>query len=92
MHRVTDNSAAFRYEIFTDEGDLAGFSTYTRQGDHVVFHHTEIADEFEGHGLSGALVRGAMEDIRARGLRVVPLCPFVLEYLERHLEYDGLRA
>ncbi|MEO3782816.1 GNAT family N-acetyltransferase [Actinocorallia sp. B10E7] len=92
MPRVADNSAAFRYEIFTDEGDLAGFSTYTRRGDRVVFWRTEIADEFEGHGLGGALVRGAMEDIRARGLKVVPRCPYVLEYLERHLEYDGLRA
>ncbi|GAA0966272.1 GNAT family N-acetyltransferase [Actinocorallia libanotica] len=92
MPRITDNPAESRYEIFTDEGALAGFSTYTRRDDHLVFWTTEISAGFEGHNLGGALVRGALEDIRARGLKVVPRCPYVLEYLERHLEFDGLRA
>jgi predicted GNAT family acetyltransferase len=92
MPRVVDNSAARRYEILTDGGDPAGFCTYTRRGDRVVFHELELAEGMEGRGLEGALVRGALEDIRARGLKVVPRCPYVLEYLERHLEFDGLRA
>jgi predicted GNAT family acetyltransferase len=80
------------YEILTDEGETAGYSAYRLEDDRVVFLHTELEMEFEGRGLGSALVRGALEDVRARGLKVVPRCPFVREYLERHLEYDGLRA
>ena len=92
MARVVDNPSASQYEVFADDGALAGYSTYERQGDHIVFLHTEIDLDHEGQGLGSILVRTALEDVRDRGLKVVPRCPFVKEYLERHLEYDGLRA
>lgn len=92
MPKVIDDPARSIYEIFTDEGEKAGYSTYQLEGGRIVFLHTELDLEFEGRGLGSALVRGALEDARARGLKVVPRCPFVKEYLERHLEYDDLRA
>ena len=45
---------------------------------------------FEGRGLGGRLVVGALDDIRARGLLTVPLCPFAAEYIRRHPEYQDL--
>jgi predicted GNAT family acetyltransferase len=89
--RVSDNWDRARYEILFD-GALAGFSTYRRTGDTVVIRHTEIADEFEGHGLGGRLARGALDDIRARGLRVVPQCPFIAKFIREHPEYGDLVA
>jgi predicted GNAT family acetyltransferase len=56
----------------------------------VVLVHTEVSSSSEGHGLGSVLVAGALEDIRARGLRVVPLCPFVSAYIRRHPEYADL--
>jgi predicted GNAT family acetyltransferase len=81
-----------RYEAYV--GDvLAGFSQYTTPGDAVVFTHTEVEPEFEGEGIGSTLVRDALDDVRRRGLKVVPRCQFVAEYIERHPdEYGDLVA
>jgi predicted GNAT family acetyltransferase len=55
-----------------------------------VLVHTEVAPSAEGAGVGSRLVRGALDDVRARGLRVAPLCPFVREYIRRHPEYADL--
>jgi uncharacterized protein len=89
--RVADNWDRSRYEITVD-GALAGFATYRRTGDTVTMIHTEIADEFEGRGLGATLARGALDDIRARGLRVVAKCPFVAKFIREHPEYGDLVA
>jgi hypothetical protein len=86
---VVDNSAASRYEIRVD-GALAGFARYVRHPDRLDFVHTEIDPEFEGRGLGGKLVKGALEDVRANGGRLVASCPFVASYLDRHPEYGDL--
>jgi uncharacterized protein len=52
--------------------------------------HTEVEPRHEGRGFASRLVAGALDDIRARGLGVVPTCPFVRSYLERHPEYGDL--
>jgi predicted GNAT family acetyltransferase len=49
-----------------------------------VLIHTEIDRELEGQGLGNLLVQGALDDLRARGIDYVPLCPFVRAYLRRH--------
>jgi predicted GNAT family acetyltransferase len=87
--RVEDNPRELRYELRVD-GDLAGEIRYRRQPGSVVLIHTEIEPSLEGQGLGAVLVRGALEDIRARGARVVPLCPFVAAFIRRHHEYADL--
>jgi predicted GNAT family acetyltransferase len=54
--------------------------------------HTEVEPEWEGRGVGSELVRGALDDVRARGLKVRPLCPFVRAFIERHSEYLDLVA
>ncbi|MGW4639264.1 GNAT family N-acetyltransferase [Sphaerisporangium sp. NPDC004334] len=88
---VTDNPDAGRYEVAVG-GRLAGFAEYRHRGGRLVFTHTEIKDEFEGQGLGSRLVRGALDAARAAGDPVVPLCPFVARYIERHPEYGDLVA
>jgi len=87
---VSNNRDQGRYEAHLD-GELAGFAAY-RQADHTItFTHTEVDDAFEGKGVGSALVRGALDDVRAMGDRsVVPLCPFVKGYIEKHEEYADL--
>jgi uncharacterized protein len=87
--RVEDNPSELRYELRVD-GNLAGEIRYRRQPGSVVLVHTEIEPSFEGQGMGAVLVRGALEDIRARGARVVPFCPFVAAFIRRHHEYADL--
>jgi uncharacterized protein len=88
---VVDNPAKRRYEVMVD-GEVAGASYYRDVDDVRVLTHTEVADEFEGQGVGSRLIAGALDDIRARGLRVTPLCPFAAAYIERHTEYGDLVA
>ena len=82
---VRDNPEELRYEILRD-GELLGEILYRTRPGAVVLVHTEVAPSAEGQGVGGRLVAGALEDIRSRGLRVVPVCPFVAAYIRRHPE------
>ncbi len=86
---VADNPEQQRYEISVD-GDLAGFVQYRARPGLIAFIHTEIDDAFEGQGLGGRLVSFALDDARRRELEVLPFCPFVNGYIERHPEYAEL--
>jgi predicted GNAT family acetyltransferase len=86
---VRDHPAALRYEVTVD-GELAGTLRYTLDGDVVTLVHTEVDPRYEGHGVGGELVKGALEDLRAHGKKARPVCEFVLAYLERHDEYRDL--
>jgi hypothetical protein len=86
---VRDNPGAQRYEAAVD-GSLAGFVAYRMQPGLIAFVHTEVDDAFEGHGVGSILVREALADARRRGFEVLPLCPFVNAFIERHREYLGL--
>ena len=85
---VLDNSARNRYELQVD-GEVA-FINYRRVGDVVTMTHAEVPVRFEGKGVGSALARGALDRVRASGERVVPACPFISVYIERHGEYRDL--
>jgi len=89
--RVVDNPADERYELWVGD-EPAGQIVYRLRENAVALIHTEVADAFEGHGLGGKLVSGALADIRERGLRLIPICPFVRSYLQRHPDQADLVA
>lgn len=89
--QVADNPAANKYEACV-EGELAGALYYREVPDGRVLVHTEVFDEFEGKGVGGRLVAAVLDDIRARGLNVTPVCPFAAAYIDRHPEYADLIA
>jgi uncharacterized protein len=88
---VGDAPDRSRYEAVVGDR-VAGFSVYIRDEDTFVFTHTEVDPAFEGEGVGGTLVRGALDDVRRRGGRVVAHCPFVHAFIERHPEYQDLLA
>ncbi|NUR08395.1 MAG: N-acetyltransferase [Nocardioidaceae bacterium] len=87
---VVDNPDLHRYEARAPDGTVLGFSAYRLAGDTVVFTHTEVDPATEGQGVGSRLVRGALDDVRRRGVLMVPRCPFVKAYVERHPEYTDL--
>ena len=86
---IVDNSEQSRFEILVD-GKVAGFADYRLLPTKIVFTHTEVLPEYEGQGLAGKLVGHALDASRDTGLRVVPLCPYVAKYIERHPAYQDL--
>ncbi len=86
---VEDNPAGQRFEISKD-GELAGFTAYRRTEGQIAFVHTEIDKRFEGQGLGSELIHAALDDARHEELAVLPFCPFVLGYIQRHPEYAEL--
>ena len=66
---------------------------YEEAGEGVLaLTHTEVPEEYEGKGIGGALVKGALEIVRGEGLKIMPVCQFVSVYLRRHPEYQELVA
>ena len=87
---VRDDAEANRFEAVDRSGVVAGFAAYRRYADRIVFIHTVVDDAFEGRGVGSTLVRAALDAVREEGLRVVPQCPFVRSFVERHPEYADL--
>ncbi len=83
------NASEQRYEIHVD-GTVAGFTRALVDGDVVTLSHTAVADEFEGQGLAGQLVTGALDDVRAQGMKVIATCAYVKRFIEKHAEYADL--
>lgn len=79
------------YEVTVD-GAHAGLAAFRERPGVVVFTHTEIDDAYEGQGVGSELARAALDDVRARGLKVVPLCPFIKAWIDRHPDYEELVA
>jgi uncharacterized protein len=88
---VADNPQAARYELTVD-GERAGFVTYRQSPGVMALLHAEVDPSRERRGLGSRLVRGALDDARARGLAVRSVCPFVQWFIETHAEYQDLRA
>jgi predicted GNAT family acetyltransferase/glutaredoxin len=88
---VVNVPAENRYELRLD-GRLIGLAAYHRRNGRIAFTHTEVDESCEGRGFGSKLASAALEDAERNGLEVVPLCPFIARYIERHPEYEPLLA
>lgn len=86
---VRDESDERRYELLVN-GEVAGFADYHLQPGLVTLMHTEIDPAFTGRGLGSTFIARMLDDIGSRGLKVLPVCPFVLAYIQRHPESRDL--
>jgi uncharacterized protein len=85
---VRNNPAKGRYELAV-EGHLAA-AYYDISGNVITFTHTEVPKELEGRGIGSKLIKNTLGQVRAQGLKVVALCPFVKAYIAKHSEYADL--
>lgn len=86
--KVVRNDNQHRYEVFYGT-ELAGFTEYEERAGDTVFVHTEIDGAFSGKGLGKVLAKNAIEDVISRGSAIVPRCPFIKAFLDKHSEYDA---
>ena len=92
--RIEDDPATHRYRVWVGD-EFAAYSEYEdepegRTPDRRVFTHTVVRPKFEGRGIGSRLAKFAVDDARARGLRITPVCPFIRSWLERHNDYDPI--
>ena len=81
-----ENGSKGRYFLTAENGAVAEM-TYSRVSPHrIIIDHTEVPDAFRGQGVGARLVARAVEDARAAGTRIIPLCPFAASQFRRHAE------
>lgn len=85
---VKNNPAAQRFEA--QVGDQLAVIQYRRRGNRIIFIHTGVPPALEGQGVGSKLAQFALEYAKAQQLEVVPLCPFVRSYINRHPAYQSL--
>ena len=90
MSEIRHNAAASRYEMDV-HGELA-VAEYRERDGVLVFTHTETPRSARGQGHGAILVKGALDDVRKRGKKIVPACWFVREFVERTPGYADLLA
>ena len=85
---VKDNPELQRFEMETEAG--VAVADYRRTGDTLTIFHTEVPAALRGRGLGDKLVRGVLDNVRQRGLKIVPRCWFVSGFVNNHPEYREL--
>ena len=88
MTEIVNNRAQHRYELAVD-GHIA--ATYYEIANGVItFEHTEVPPELGGKGVGSKLVKGALDQVRTEGLKVIAQCPFVKAWIDKHPDYTTL--
>ena len=91
LQTVRDDARS-RYEGRID-GEVVTVLAFVREGDDVLaLTHTGTEPAFRRRGLASALTQAALDDVRRRGEKVRPSCPFAVEFLDDHPEYADLRV
>ena len=86
---VRDNPERHRFEIDLGDGSLA-IAEYTLPEGKILFTHTEVPPTHEGKGIGTMLIKAGLAAARARGLKVIPICPFFARYIGEHAEEQDL--
>jgi len=85
---VVDNRAENEFELEVD--GYRAVAAYQLEDDTITFTHTLVPKKLEGRGIGSKLIRAALDSARDRSLNVIPICPFVKAFIERHPEYQAL--
>lgn len=80
------------FEIADDDGHRIGVIYYHLRSGALVMTRAEVDPEVQGHGVGSSLVGGALDQVRATGRDIVPVCPFIIYFIDKHAEYTDLVA
>jgi predicted GNAT family acetyltransferase len=88
---IADNPAVHRFELKVG-GTVAAYAEYNVLAHALLFTHTEVLPQFEGAGHGSRLARYALDTVRSRGLKAIPVCQFIAGFIRKHAEYQDLVA
>ena len=94
---TTDKTGA-QTEVYLDDGHFTisvdghpvGRAYFADRDGARVFYHTEVDSEYEGRGLATILLGGGFAATRDAGMRIVPICEVVANYVEKHPEFGSI--
>ncbi len=90
-YKVLHNQDESRFEI-TIDGLLSELTYSVKENSVYDFNHTGVPKELEGKGIGAALVKYSLDYARENNWKIIPSCPFIEKYIERHPEYQDLVA
>jgi predicted GNAT family acetyltransferase len=83
-----ENPGKKRFELQVNE--YTAILEYIKTADKIFLTHTEVPSELEGQGVGSKLVKNVLEEIKGGKLTLIPLCPFVANYIKKHPEWKDL--
>ena len=88
---IKHNKQTHRFETHID--GRTGYLEYKKQGDSILdFTHTIVPRELGGQGIGSQLVKHGLDYARENSYKVIPSCSFVDAYMNKHADYQSLRA
>jgi predicted GNAT family acetyltransferase len=87
-YTIINNTNKNRFEL-TIDGKTSVVEYKLFEGG-ISFLHTEVPPELEGKGIASAMAKYVLEYAKTNNLKVMPLCPFINTYINRHPEYQAL--
>lgn len=87
-YTLIHDSAQQRYLFEFEDGTAV--IDYRLNGTVITLTHTGVPARYEGQGVGSALVRAVLDDIRDKGLQIIPQCSFIAQYIFRHPQYEEL--
>lgn len=88
---VSDSPERSRYEVTLD-GAVVGFCSYRETDGVFLLPHAEVDPQVGGRGIGTKLARGTLDSLRERGVSVVPLCPFMVDFIAKNPSYKDMVA
>ncbi|HNN13849.1 MAG TPA: GNAT family N-acetyltransferase [Anaerolineales bacterium] len=85
---IIHNPDKNRFELWID--GLLSELNYRENHGTIVMTHVGVHPAHRGQGVAGKITRTALEYAKEKNLRVVPLCPYVADYLLRNPQYEDL--
>lgn len=86
--QITDNADRNRYEL--PVGDQVAVVTYNLSPPNLMITETLVPQALEGQGLASRLAKHVIDDARARGLVILPVCPFFSAFFQKHPEHSDV--
>ncbi len=92
MENVIVNEKESRFEWCKDDCLATIDYTETEGGKVLRLTHAYVPPPGRGKGIGHALVKEVLDEIRERKQKLVPVCPFIVQYIREYPEYKDLLA
>lgn len=85
-YELIDNDAEKQYE-FRIGDQLARIKYVRTKNDEIELTSTEVPTNLAGKGIASQLIEKVLQQIELQELRLIPLCPFVIGYIQKYPDW-----